>query len=81
VPEGEEVPAEKKIESYMDAVDDIKKEPDHDYVSKLIVTYFSQKLFNAVSDFMMKKSKEEIYRDEVDSDDPEDDGEADELAY
>ena len=81
MPEGEEVLAEKKIESYMDAVDDIKKEPDHDYVSKLIITYFSQKLFCAVSDFMMKKSKEEIYRDEVESDDPEDDGEADELEY
>jgi hypothetical protein len=69
----------KKIESYMDAVDDIKREADHDYVSKLIVTHFSQKLFCAVSDFMMKKSKEEIYRDEVESEDLDED--ADELEY
>lgn len=69
----------KKIESYMDAVDDIKREADHDFVSKLIVTHFSQKLFCAVSDFMMKKSKEEIYRDEVESEDPDED--ADELEY
>lgn len=59
----------------MDAVDDVKKEVDHDYVSKLITTYFSQKLFCAVSDFMMKKTKEEIYRDEVESDDLEEDAE------
>ena len=77
----EGAPAEKKVESYMDAVDDIKKEADHEYVSKLIVQYFSQKLFNAVSDFMMKKSKEEIYQDEVLSDDAEDDGEMDENEY
>jgi hypothetical protein len=35
----------------MDTVDDVKKEIDHEYVSKLITHYFSQKLFREVSDF------------------------------
>lgn len=35
----------------MDLVDDVKKEPDHDYISKLIIEHYSQKLFLEVSDF------------------------------
>ncbi len=37
--------SEKKIESYMDMVDDVKKEKDHDYIANLISDYFSHKLF------------------------------------
>lgn len=36
---------EKKIENYMDLVDDFKKEKDHDYIVQQITEYFSQKLF------------------------------------
>lgn len=49
----------------LDLVDDVKKEEDHEYISKLITQYFSQKLFVEVSDFQMKKSREDIYAEEV----------------
>lgn len=64
---------EKMVEDFMDAVDDIKKEEDHDFVSKLITQYFSHKIFDAVTDFIMKKSNEEIYQNDVVSDNDEDD--------
>ena len=64
---------EKAIANFMDAVDDIKKEDDHDFVSKLITQYFSHKIFDAVTDFIMKKSNEEIYQNDVVSDNDEDD--------
>lgn len=64
---------EKMVENYMDAVDDIKKEEDHDYVSKLITQHFSHKIFDAVTDFIMKKSNEEIYQNDVVSDHEEED--------
>lgn len=57
----------------LDLVDDVKKEPDHDFISKLITQHFSQKLFIEVSDFMLKKTKEEIYAEEIVSDNEEDD--------
>jgi SAM-dependent MidA family methyltransferase len=62
----------------MDAVDDIKKEEDHDFVSKLITQYFSHKIFDAVTDFIMKKSNEEIYQNDVVSDNEDDDDYGDE---
>jgi len=36
---------EKKVDSYMDLVDDIKKERDHDFIVSLITDHFSHKLF------------------------------------
>ena len=33
-----------KVTDYMDAVEDFTKEPDHEYICKLISEYFSQKL-------------------------------------
>jgi hypothetical protein len=30
-----------KIESFMDKVDDVKKEKDHDYICKIITGHFS----------------------------------------
>jgi hypothetical protein len=35
----------KVINSYMDAVEDVKKERDHDFISDLIENQMSQKLF------------------------------------
>lgn len=32
---------DKKVQSLMDTVDDVRKEGDHDFISKLIVQYFS----------------------------------------
>jgi len=65
----------------MDTVDDVKKEADHEYVSKLITQYFSQRLFNTVSDFLMKKAKEEMDNDEVLSDNPDEQDYMDEYGY
>ena len=65
----------------MDTVDDVKKEADHEYVSDLITRYFSQRLFNTVSDFLMKKTKEEIYQDEELSDNPDEQDYMDEYGY
>jgi hypothetical protein len=57
-----------------DQVDDVKKEPDHNYISKLITQHFSQRLFTEVSDFQMKKSREdEEVLSEIDEDDIYDD--------
>lgn len=39
-----------KIQSFMDKVDDFKKEKDHVYISKVISDYFSQKLYSLVSE-------------------------------
>lgn len=58
-------------------MDDVKREMDHEYISRLITQELSQKLFREVSDFMMKKSQEDIYADEVLSDNP--DGEEEEI--
>lgn len=60
-------------EDLLDLVDDVKKEPDHDFIAKLITQHFSQKLFLDVSDFNLKKTKEEIYAEEVISDNDEED--------
>jgi len=48
-----------KVESIMDAVDDIKKGPDHEFICKLITEHFSHKIFDIVCDFNMKKSTED----------------------
>lgn len=61
-----------KIESYMDAVEDIKKEADHDFISDLITKFMSPKIFDIVQDFLMKKSEEEQL-DYSDNDEAEDD--------
>lgn len=53
-----------KIESFMGAVDDVKKEPDHEFVSQLITEHYSQRLFQTVSDFINNKSLEEDAVDE-----------------
>ena len=34
----------KSVVDYMEVVEDFTKEPDHDYICKLISEYFSQKL-------------------------------------
>ena len=65
---------QQKIENIMDAVDDVKREPDHDFISKLITDYFSSKIFDVVCDFMVKKNNEEV-GGEVLSEQDEDDGE------
>lgn len=49
----------KKIESVLDAVDDRRKEPDHEFVSQLITQYYSQRLFQVVSDFIENKTLEQ----------------------
>eukprot|EP00347_Sterkiella_histriomuscorum_P016015 403354822 len=61
----------KKIESYMDTVDDIKKERDHDYIVHVISEYFSQKLFPLVGELLAKKedmNKDDQYEDDDDLD-------------
>lgn len=50
---------EQKIVSYMDTVDDVKKEKDHEYICKLISEYFSQKLFDKVNEIYMRKPMED----------------------
>lgn len=58
----------------MDTVDDVKKEKDHDYICKLISEHFSQKLFDKVNEFFMKKPLDEINKEEiVDSNDEDED--------
>lgn len=62
----------------MDEVDDIKRGPDHDFISRLITDYFSQKIFDVVCDFMVKKNDEEIIGGAVSDngeDEEEDEGE------
>lgn len=70
-----------KIESYMDACDDITREQDHDYVSQLITKHFSHELFNIVQDFLLKKSTEEIYHDDIVSDRDEDEEDEEDDYY
>lgn len=73
--EGSPTKREKKIQSLMDAVDDIKKEPDHDFISKLITDHFSTKVFDMVNDFLYKKSNEEIDKYDEGSDrEPDENG-------
>ena len=52
----------------MDKVDDVKKQADHDYISRTIREYFAQKLLDTVDEIEKKKSMEEIYKDQVLSD-------------
>jgi hypothetical protein len=55
----------------LELVDDVKKEPDHEYISKLITQHYSQKLFTEVSDFQMKKTRddeEDVVSDPDDND-------------
>ena len=39
----------KEIQGFMDTVEDFKKEPDHEYICKLIDDHFSQKLFEKIT--------------------------------
>lgn len=57
-------------------VDDVKREPDHQYISQLISEHFCQKIFDHVSDLMYKKSSEEINANEEisENDEPDEDG-------
>ena len=50
-------------------MDDVKKERDHEYVSKLISTYFSQKLFTTVSEIFVRKDDEANQPEEYSSGD------------
>jgi len=63
----------KKIETMMDEVDDIKRGPDHEFISKLITEHFSQKIFDIVCDFMVKKNSEELVDAVSDVEDEEED--------
>ena len=38
-----------QIKGYMDTVEDYKKEPDHEFICKLIDEHFSQKMFEKVA--------------------------------
>ena len=61
--------------SLLDAVDDIKREPDHEYISKLITDYFSSSVFDMVNDLLYKKSSEEVNQNDIDSDqEPDENG-------
>jgi hypothetical protein len=64
---------EKKIESYMDLVDDIKKEKDHQYIVTLIAEYFSHKLFQTITDFAAKKEEDLADAEDYDEEDQYDD--------
>lgn len=67
-----EVPvAEGKITSYMDAVDDSKKERDHPYIVKMITEYFSKKLFSTVTEIYMRKDDAETVAEEEDDEELE----------
>ena len=67
---------QQKIESFMDTVDDVKKEVDHEFISNLITQHFSQRLFVCVSDFQTKKTDEELNDDVIDlNEEPEYDDE------
>ena len=46
----------KQVEGFMDTVEDFKKEPDYDYICKLIDEHFSQKLFEKVANIQRQKS-------------------------
>lgn len=55
----------------MDAVDDVKREIDHEYISTLITEYFSSKIFDVVSDLLYKKTDEEAIEPENESENDE----------
>lgn len=61
----------------MDTVDDVKKEKDHEYICKTITDYFSQKLFEKITEVYMKKPLEQINKDQEISSDDEDDADDD----
>jgi hypothetical protein len=46
---------DEKVVSYMDAVEDFKKERDHSYIVKLISEFFSQKLFSLIHEIFVRK--------------------------
>lgn len=48
-----------RIESFMDLVEDVKKEKDHEYISSQISKHFSQKLFDLVTEISQRKQIEE----------------------
>ena len=59
-----------QLRSNMDIVDDVKKERDHDYISRLISDYFSQKLFTLIGEiFVRKEDKESMANDNYEDDD------------
>lgn len=72
MPEEDGSPAKARIMSLTDAVDDIKREPDHDFISKLITDYFSTKVFDMVNDLLYKKSSEEINQNDIESEEEPD---------
>ena len=65
-----------KIDNVLDAiVDDRRKEPDHDYISKLITDHYSSQLFQIVADIMENKSLEEQTQYETEAEYYEDEAE------
>ena len=40
---------DQQIQGYMDTVEDYKKEPDHEFICKLIDEHFSQKMFEKLA--------------------------------
>ena len=62
----------------MEAVDDVSKERDHDFICKLINEYFSQKVLQTLTDIMdeRKKALQEtaILESESEADDQDDEG-------
>ena len=62
----------------MEAVDDVSKERDHDFICKLINEYFSQKVLQTLTDIMdeRKKALQEtaVLESESEADDQDDEG-------
>lgn len=62
----------------MEAVDDVSKERDHDFICKLINEYFSQKVLQTLTDIMdeRKKALQEtaILESESEAEDQDDEG-------
>jgi len=72
-------PVKAKINTLMDEVDDVEKEQDHDYISKLITDHFSSKVFDIISDLMYKRSNDQKYGNQNVSDNDYSDEEEEEF--
>ena len=61
----------------MDTVEDYKKEPDHEFICKLIDEHFSQKMFEKLTNIQRQKTNqaEMAYLEESDDDDEDEEDE------
>ena len=53
----------------MDNVDDVKHQRDHEYISKLIGEYFSQKLFSLIHEIFVRQEDKDSVLEDNDFDD------------